>query len=184
MAGGFKKFGPTYNSTPYVRLGYEGILNGAHKISAELVPAGTEVNGVEFGPDGTGTAGELAGKFAAIKADGVGLAAAGGLNAVGLFREDLGDMVNASLNASFYFRGGEYYVSLARTGLTNVSGIAVGDEVTSDANGKLIKKTKTDGTERALGVVTHVGAYPAGNMYANAGTAANGGDFVGFIMFI
>lgn len=176
MAGGFKKFGPTYNSTPYVRLGYEGILNGAHKISPTLVTAG--------GTDGLGTEGQLAGKFAAMAADGVTHAAAGGLNAVGLFREDLADMVNASLQASFYFRGGEYYVSLARTALASVNDIAVGNQITCNANGEIIKMTKTDGTEKALGVVTHVGAYPAGNMYANAGVAANGGDFVGFILFV
>ncbi|MNJ90047.1 hypothetical protein D3C87_76380 [compost metagenome] len=166
MAGGYKKFGPTYNSTPYVRLGYEGFLNGAHKI------------------DATVTTEDLAGKFATIGTAGVKLAGAGGLNAVGLLREDLGDMVNASLKATFYFRGGEYYVSLARTGVTAIANIAVGDEITCDANGKLIKKTKTDGTEKALGVVTHAGPYTAGNMYANAGTEANGGDFIGFIMFV
>jgi hypothetical protein len=94
-------------------------------------------------------------------------------------------MVNASLQASFYFRGGEYYVSLARTGLTAVGDIAVGDEITSNANGELVKLDRVaNPTHKALGVVTHVGAYPAGNMYANAGTAANGGDFVGFILFV
>lgn len=175
MAGGYKKFGPTYNSTQFVRLGYEGILNGTHDISADLIAAA--------GTDGLGAAGELAGKFAAITADGVALAGAGGQNAVGLFREDMGDMVNASHKATFYFRGGEYYVAISRTGLTASTDIAAGDEVTSDATGKLVKLTDAT-TQRALGVVTHVGAYPAGNMYANAGTAANGGDYVGFIMFV
>ncbi|MNB85421.1 hypothetical protein D3C81_983100 [compost metagenome] len=172
MAGGYKKFGPTYNSTPYVRLGYEGILNGTHDIDPAIVAAAPA--------DGTGAAGELAGKFAAIGANGVKLAGEGGEDAVGLFREDLGDMVNASLKATFYFRGGEYYVSLSRAG-AGAELLVAGDEVTSDANGKIVKFT---GTGKALGRVTHVGAYTAGNMYANAGTAANGGVFVGFILYI
>lgn len=170
MAGGFKNFGPTYNSTPFVRLGYEGTLNGAHNVD---VAAANAVNG------------ELAGKFAAIGANGVKLATAGGKDAVGLFREDLGDMVNASLKATFYFRGGEYYVSLARTGIASTAGIAKGDQITTDANGKIVKlDLVANPTHKALGVVTHVGAYAAGNMYANAGTAANGGDFVGFILYV
>lgn len=167
MAGGYKMFGPTYNTTPYVRTGYEGFLNGLHKIDVAGLNGETE----------------LAGKFATVGANGVKLASAGGQDAVGLFREDLGDMMNASERATFYFRGGEYYVSIARTGLSSVSDIAVGDQITCDAEGKLIKLTDPN-TQRALGVVTHVGTFPLGNMYANAGTAANGGDFVGFIMFI
>lgn len=166
MAGGYKNFGPTYNSTPYVRLGYEGILNGTHKI------------------DVAGLAGEdkLAGKFATITANGVKLAGEGGADAIGLFREDLGDMVNASEQATFYFRGGEYYVALSRTG-AGADALVVGDEITTDADGQIIKFVS--GTHaKALGKVTYKGAYAAGNMYANAGTAANGGEFVGFIMYI
>ncbi|MNV45745.1 hypothetical protein D3C71_1375530 [compost metagenome] len=174
MAGGYKKFGPTYNSTPYVRLGYEGILNGSHNIDPAIVAAAPA--------DGTGAAGELAGKFAAIGANGVKLAGDGGADAVGLFREDLGDMVNASLKATFYFRGGEYYVALSRAG-SGADTLVAGDEVTSDATGKIVKYVAGAG-KKALGRVTHVGAYTAGNMYANAGTAANGGVFVGFILYI
>lgn len=166
MAGGHKTFGPTYKTTDYVRLGYEGFINGTHQVDVAAAQAAN---------------GELAGKFAAIGANGVKLAGDNGQGAVGLFREDLGDMINASGKASFYFRGGEYYVALSRTGLVSAAAIAVGDEVTSDASGKLVKFT---GTGKALGVVTHVGLYTAGNMYANAGTAANGGDFVGFIMYV
>jgi hypothetical protein len=172
MAGGFKKFGPTYNSTPYVRLGYEGILNGAHDIDPAIVAAG--------GNDGTGEAGELAGKFAAIGADGVKLASAGGADAIGLFREDLGDMINASGKATFYFRGGEYYVALSRCG-AGADQLVPGDEITSDAEGKIVKAVSGD---KVLGVVTYVGGYTTGNMYANAGDAANGGVFIGFIMNI
>lgn len=172
MAGGFKKFGPTYNSTPYVRLGYEGILNGSHDIDPAIVTAG--------GNDGTGAAGELAGKFAAIGANGVKLAGENGEDAVGLFREDLGDIINASHKATFYFRGGEYYVALSRCG-AGADALVPGDEITSDATGKIVKFA---GTGKALGRVVHVGAYAAGNMYANAGTAANGGVFVGFILYI
>lgn len=175
MAGGYKNFGPTNNTTPYVRLGYEGILNGAHDVDPALA---TEA---------------LAGKFATIGAGGVTLAGAGGLKAVGLFREDLSDMVNASHKATFYFRGGEYYVAVGRTAFTDsdgavegtqISGLVVGDEITSDASGKIKKKTATDGTEKALGVVTHIGAYPAGNMYANAGLVANGDTYIGFILLV
>lgn len=168
MAGGYKKFGPTYNSTPYVRLGYEGILNGAHNIDvAEASKAGVD--------------GELAGKFAAIGANGVKVAGDGGANAVGLFREDLADMVNASEKATFYFRGGEYYVAVERCG-TGADTLVAGDEITSDANGKIVKFA---GTGKALGVVTHVGKYPAGNMYANAGKGVvDAGTFVGFILFV
>lgn len=172
MAGGYKKFGPTYNSTPYVRLGYEGTLNGSHQIDAAIVAAAPA--------DGTGAAGELAGKFAAIGANGVKLASDGGANAVGLFREDLGDMVNASGKASFYFRGGEYYVALSRCG-AGAENLVAGDAISSDANGKIVK---ADTGDKVLGTVVHVGAYAAGNMYANAGTAANGGVFVGFILHI
>jgi hypothetical protein len=190
MAGGFKQFGPTYNTTPYVRLGYEGILNGTHSIDPSVTN-------------------ELAGKFATIGANGVTLATDSN-KAVGLFREDLADMTNASLKATFYFRGGEYYVALGRTGLGGTSQavldtgrtastfdnpsttsveaatIAVGDEITCNANGQIIKLTaalKTAGS-KALGIVTYVGDYPAGNMFENAGTVANGGDYVGFIMYI
>lgn len=166
MAGGYKSFGPTYNSTPYVRLGYEGLLNGNHEID---VAAAQAVNG------------ELAGKIAAIGANGIKLAGAGGVGAVGLFREDLNDMINASGKATFYFRGGEYYVAISRMGAA-IDQYTLGAELTTDANGKLIKKTVD--TEKAVGVVTHVGAYKAGNMYEWAGTDANGGDFVGFILYI
>lgn len=167
MAGGYKHFGPTYNTTGFVRLGYEGLINGTHNIDVAGL-AGEE---------------ELAGKFAAVGANGIKLAGLGGEGAVGLFREDLNDMVNASEKASFYFRGGEYYIAIARTGFANTTDIAVGDEITSDANGKMIKFDSMT-HKRALGVVTHVGGYAAGNMFANAGTAANGGDFVGFIMYV
>lgn len=166
MAGGFKNFGPTYNSTPYVRLGYEGTLNGNHEID---VAAAQAVNG------------ELAGKIAAIGANGVTLAGEGGAGAVGLFREDLGDMINASEKASFYFRGGEYYVAESRLG-DAIGTFAKGDEVTTDANGQLVK---FDGaTGKAVGVVTHTGPYKAGNMYEHAGVDANGGNFLGFILYI
>jgi len=191
MAGGFKQFGPTYNTTPYVRLGYEGILNGAHGIDPSVTN-------------------DLAGKFAELGTNGVKVAGAGGKKAVGLFREDLNDMQNASMKATFYFRGGEYYVAVSRTGLTDVTSgtfvdtnrpvstlddstpstpvvtsteIAIGDEITCDNQGRIIKLTDSD-TEKALGIVTYLGAYPAGNMYANAGTFANSGDFVGFILYI
>lgn len=170
MAGGYKNFGPTYNTTGFVRLGYEGLLNGTHDIDVAAAEAAN---------------GELAGKFAAVGANGIKLAGLGGEGAVGLFREDLNDMINASEKASFYFRGGEYYVQIERTGFAATTDITVGDEITTNANGEMIKLDKVaNPTHRALGVVTHVGAYAAGNMFANAGTAANGGNFIGFIMYV
>jgi len=164
MAGGYKSFGPTYNSTPYVRLGYEGTLNGTHEIDAS---------------DAEIAKGELAGKIAAVGTNGLVFANAGA-KAVGLFREDLGDMTNASLKASFYFRGGEYYVAEARLGAA-LSTFAKGDEVTTDANGKLIK---FEGTGKAVGVVTYTGEYKAGNMYEWANGVADSGNYLGFILYI
>ena len=148
-----KHFGPTYPTTDYLRLGYEGSINGAHPISATLVAAAQEANGEAQA--------ELCGSFAAMAADGVTTASEGGKDAIGLFREDLHDMVNASGRASFYFRGGEYYIQEARLGAT-IDTFTVGDSVTSDANGKIVKAGNSD---RVLGTVTHVGPYKAGNMY-------------------
>lgn len=165
MSGGFFNFGPTYNSTKYVRIAYEGTINGIHDIDTAAAQA---VNG------------ELAGKFVALGANGVKTAAAGGQTVVGLCREDLNDMINASGKASFYFRGGEYYVAEARLGEA-VTGFAPGDAITSDANGKIVKATASD---KALGTVTHVGEFRNGNMYEWAGAAANGGLFLGFILHI
>lgn len=174
MAGGFKNFGPTYKTTDIVRLGYEGYLNGAHEISAALV---TEA--VAAGDENV----ELAGKIAAMKEDGVGLAGDKGAGAVGLFREDINDMVNASLKASFYFRGGEYYVQAGRTAV-EVSTAKVGDKLTTNAEGKLrvVAESETDAT--VVGVITHIGGYAAGNMFEWAGETANGGSYIGFIMYL
>lgn len=170
MAGGFKNFGPTYNSTPFVRVGYEGDINGMHDISATLVAGAASANGEANK--------ELAGKFAAMTADGVTLAGAAGAGAIGLFREDLHDMVNASGKASFYFRGGEYYVAEARLGAL-VSTFDIGDSITTDATGSIVKAGATD---RVLGTVVSKGEFRNGNMFQWAGTAANGGLFLGFIL--
>lgn len=174
MAGGFKNFGPTYKTTDIIRLGYEGYLNGAHPISAELVAKAAE--NVANEPSMA-----LAGKIAGMKEDGVGLAGEGGAGAIGLFREDLNDMVNASLNASFYFRGGEYYVQANRTAV-EVGSAKVGDKLTTNAEGEL--KVSTLDTDTIVGVITHIGGYTAGNMFEWAGDAANGGNYIGFIMYI
>lgn len=189
MAGGFKQFGPTYKSTDIVRLGYEGYLNGQHGISEALVAAaiaktpGTGVADAANSMEAVEPNVELAGKIAAIKADGVGLAGDKGAGAVGLFREDLHDMVNASLQASFYFRGGEYYVVSTRTSV-DLKTAAIGDKLTTDADGKLrlVAAGETDAT--IVGVLTHIGGYKAGNMYEWAGDAVNGGTYIGFIMYI
>lgn len=168
MAGGFKNFGPTYNSTGHVRLGYEGLLNGAHEISADLIALhATNGNNVE-----------MAGKFAAIGPKGVELANGTTKPAVGLFREDLNDMVNASEKATFYFRGGEYYVNAARAAAVD---FAVGETLYADATGSLTNVS----TGNAVGVCTHVGEYRAGNMYDNANKGVTDAEtFIGFIMFV
>ena len=189
MAGGFKQFGPTYKTTDIIRLGYEGYINGQHEISAELVEnamattPGTGVADAANSMEAVEPNVELAGKIPGIKADGVGLAGDKGEGAVGLFREDLHDMVNASLKASFYFRGGEYYVVSTRTSI-NVKTAQVGEKLTTDANGKLrtVAPGETDAT--IVGVITHIGGYKAGNMYEWAGDTVNGGTYVGFIMYI
>ena len=169
MSGGFFQFGPTYNSTAYVRALIEGSLNGFHKIDAAGANA---VNG------------ELAGKFAAVKDDGAGntiVGVAKDENAVGLFREDVKDMINASDNATFYFRGGEYYIAESRLG-DAITNFTVGEYVTSDANGAAIP---TSDKTKALGIVTYVGGtFPMGNMYHWAGDAANGGKFLGISLLV
>ena len=165
MAGGFKTFGPTYNATKYVRALHEGMVNGNHNISASIIEAGKE---------------DLAGRIAAITEDGVGLANEGA-GAVGLFMEDLGDMVNASEKASFYFRGGEYYISLDRMG-DGAEDIEPGDKLTTDSEGKIVKVTST---ETVIGVATtKPGPFTMGNMYEHAGLDANGGKFVGVILYL
>lgn len=177
VAGGFKPFGPTYNSTPYVRLGYEGIL-GSKPIGSTIV------NEAQSNPNFG-----LAGLVAALDNTG-SLTLAGAADAVapiGLYREDLGDMVNASMEGSYYFGFGEYYVAESRISPVYVAaGPAVGDKLTYNVNGQLTKIGASDAVAGGLqvGIVTFVGEYPLGNMYANAGLAANGGNFVGFILNI
>lgn len=176
MAGGFKNFGPTYKTTDIVRLGYEGYLNGAHEVSAALVEEAMTKNANEPNL-------ELAGKIAAMKEDGVGLAGDKGVGAIGLFREDLNDMVNASLKATFYFRGGEYYVQASRTAI-EISEAKVGAKLTTNADGKLRLVQEEENDAFVVGVITHVGGYSAGNMYEWAGDAVNGGSYIGFIMYV
>ena len=173
QAGGFKHFGPTYPTTDYVRLGYEGTLNGIHNISPELVAAAAAANGEANQ--------ELAGSFAALSADGVTTAADGGKDAIGLFREDLHDMVNASGKATFYFRGGEYFIQEARLADGAYAALNVGDLVTAGTNGKI---RKAEDADRALGTVTYKGLYKNGNMYEWAGDAMNGGNYLGIILHI
>jgi len=164
QAGGHFVFGPTYNSTNYVRAAIEGSLNGFHEVDVEAAQA---VNG------------ELAGKIAAITTDGkVGLAGADGEGAIGLFREDLKDMVNASNNATFYFRGGEYHIAESRLGET-IDKFTLGSYVTTDANGALVH---TADASKAVGIVIENEVYPAGNMYRFAGEQMNGGKMLGILL--
>ena len=166
MAGGYKMFGPTYNSTPFLRLGYEGTLNGLHDVD---VAAAQAVNG------------ELCGKIAAMGANGVTLAGLAGAGAIGLFREDLNDMINASAKATFYFRGGEYFVAESRLG-EHIAHFAPGEALTTDANGQIIRSTNV--ADKIIGTATFIGVWTNGNMYQWAGVAANGGLFLGFILHI
>jgi hypothetical protein len=186
MAGGFKTFGPTYKTTDIVRLGYEGTINGTHDVSAKLVQDAMKAT-ASSGVAGTVPVNneanvELAGKIAAIKADGVGLAGDKGVGAVGLFREDLHDLVNASFKADFYFRGGEYYIQESR--VNNTDAIAVGDALTTDADGKLRKIAAGETDAKVVATCTHFGPYKAGNMFDWANNTANGGNYVGVILHI
>lgn len=165
-AGGFLKFSPTLDSTKVVRAAYEGTINGLYDVN---VAKAKEVNG------------ELAGKFAAIDANGtVVLAGEKGKGAVGLIREDFRDMENASAKASFYMlgMGGEYHVAESRLGKA-IADFTVGGTITTDANGAIVPANDGD---KVLGTVVSVGEFRMGNMYEWAGTDANGGNFLGFIM--
>lgn len=200
-AGGYKLFGPTYNSTAWVRLGYEGLL-GSKPIGSSLITIAEqgiqEPNYIPFGPDQNLYPGNypLAGKIAALDNQG-NLTLAGSASAVvplGLFREDFGDMVNASNMGTYYFGFGEYYVSEVRLDPYYVTaGPQVGDQLTYTSSGLITKSGNTFGagnvTTAATGAITvgfatFVGMWPQGNMYANAGLAANGGTFVGFQLII
>ena len=165
-AGGHFQFGPTYNSTQYVRAAYEGEINGIYEIDVTKAEA---VNG------------ELAGKIAAVTADGpIAPAGADGAGAVGLFREDLKDMINASNNASFYFRGGEYHIAESRLGEA-IDQFTLGKYATTDANGALVH---TDDKSKAVATVISIGEFRLGNMFEWAGEAANGGKFLGIVLHI
>ncbi len=170
MAGGFKVFGPTYNATKWVRVTHEGMINGNHDVDPNLVDLNDQ------------TKLTLAGKIVKIGQEGITLAGEGGSGAIGLCVEDIEDMVNASLKASFYFRGGEYYVHSSRLG-NGFDLIQPGDDLTTDDEGRLIKKV--DANHKTVAVaVTVPQEFKMGNMYDNAGEAANGGLFVGIILHV
>ena len=163
-AGGMFQFGPTYSSVQFVRATVEGSLNGFNPIDVEAAQA---VNG------------ELAGKIAGINANGkVGLAKADGEGAIGLFREDVKDMINASNNASFYFRGGEYHIAESRLG-DSINNFTIGGLATTDAHGALVPTTDAS---KAVATVISIGEFPLGNMYRWAGEQMNGGKFLGIIL--
>ena len=172
-AGGYKVFGPTYNSTKYVRVGHEGTVNSMHAIDPSLVPDDTTNNTLAGKAVPT-----LAGQVAAIKENGtVGLCVGGTDTPVGLFVDDIGDIVGASGKASFYFRGGEYYVSVARMAADVVSTpVKAGDKLYADADGMLTTVQTGDVVAVAT---TGPEMFTTGNMYENAGLKANGGAFVG-----
>lgn len=179
-AGGYKVFGPTYNSTKYVRFGHEGTVNSMHVIDPALVPDDTANNTLNGEAVPT-----LAGKIAAIKVDAEGnsvvtlcgskYVTVGTVTPVGLFVDDVGDIVGASGKASFYFRGGEYYISVDRMN-ADCSIVTPGTLLYADANGML--SVTENGTPVAV-ATTAPQMFTTGNMYENAGEAANGGLFVG-----
>lgn len=183
-SGGYLMFGPTYNSTPYVRLGYEGIL-ASKPLSAALVADAQGTQGLH--DQATMNDYPLAGLIAALDDNGnLVLASATNTFGVGLFREDLGDMVNASNQGTYYFGYGEYYVAESRISQTYITaGPKIGDLLTWNNTGNITSTTAADAytatNPKVVGTCTFVGEYPAGNMYANAGLAANGGNFVGFV---
>lgn len=210
FAGGYKNFGPTYNSTKYVRFGHEGTVNSMHFVDPALVPAVPENIDIDrTNADGELINGALAGKIAAYVTgeDGetyVGLCDTAKQPA-GLIVDDLGDIANASNKISFYFRGGEYYISVSRLGdgiptntqandededpasdgdgdepttTSDWSAVAPGTPLYVDANGCLT--TVESASKVVVGIVSAPAAiFTQGNMYENAGEKANGGLFVG-----
>ena len=101
FAGGYKNFGPTYNSTKYVRFGHEGTVNSMHFVDPKLVPADpANIDIDRTDAEGNLINGALAGKIAAYVTgeDGetyVGLCDVAKQPA-GLIVDDLGDIANAS----------------------------------------------------------------------------------------
>jgi len=196
FAGGYKNFGPTYNSTKYVRFGHEGTVNSMHFVDPKLVPADpANIDIDRTDAEGNLINGALAGKIAAYVPgeDGetyVGLCKSADQPA-GLIVDDLGDIANASNKISFYFRGGEYYISVARLGEgiptndgdepatdSDWSAVAPGTPLYVDDNGCLT--TTKSSSEVVVGIVSAPAAvFTQGNMYENAGEKANGGLFVG-----
>lgn len=190
VAGGYKVFGPTYNSTKYVRFGHEGTVNSLHNIASVAVPTQAELIDLS---DEQQAKRQLAGKVAALNDNGEVVLAGVTYEVpdgdtsdtttypvetpVGLIVDDLGDIANGSNKVSFYFRGGEYYISVSRMG-EGATELKPGDLLTFDTNGALIK-TETFDQKVVAVVTTPAGLYTTGNMYENAGKAANGGDFVG-----
>ena len=167
-AGGFFSFGPTFDSTKFVRAAIEGAINGFYDINVETAEA---------------VDGKLAGRFAAINEDGqVVLAGEKAKGAVGLIRGDLKDMINASNKASFYMlgTGGEYHVAESRLG-AEIDTFTIGGDITTDANGQIVPASDGD---KVVGTVVSIGEFRMGNMYEWAGTEANGGKFLGFIMHV
>lgn len=183
-AGGFKVFGPTYNSTKYVRFGHEGEVNSMHAIDPALVPDDTANNTL----NGTAVP-TLAGKIAAINGAGEVTLCANAykgeldsLTPVGLFVDDIGDIVGASNKATFYFRGGEYYVSVARMKAEEDFSEVAGKPLYVDATTGCLTAT-VNGDPVAI-ATTNAEMFTTGNMYENAGEAANGGLFVGISLKI
>lgn len=185
FAGGYKVFGPTYNSTKYVRFGHVGTPNSMHNISALAVP--TEAELIDLSDEEQAKR-QLAGKVAALTPDGEVILAGKTYTdeagesvksevPVGLIVDDLGDIANSSNKVTFYFRGGEYFISVSRMG-EGATDLVPGDLLTFDENGALVKTNTFD--IKTVAVVTQAAdKYTTGNMYENAGLKANGGLFVG-----
>lgn len=192
VAGGYKVFGPTYNSTKYVRFGHVGTVNSLHNISPVMVPdpastidlADQEVTrqlaGKIVGLDANGDVALIGTTIPAETEEGEDFTVT---EPVGLCVDDLGDIANGSNKVSFYFRGGEYYISVDRVAndaKTAKPGDLLYASKKSGDFGKLTTDSTKAGSTTVVAVVTKAaGLYTTGNMYEHAGKAANGGDFIG-----
>jgi hypothetical protein len=182
VAGGYKVFGPTYNSTKYVRFGHEGTVNSLHEIDDALVPTKSELIDIENEKQF-----QLAGKIVGLTEEGKVTLASSDVAPVGLAVDDLGDVANSSNKVSFYFRGGEYYIAVSRMG-DKATELKPGTALTVKSDGILEEASEGD---TVVAVVTKAAdVYTTGNMYTYADTTsdayadANGGLFVGISLRI
>lgn len=167
MAGGYGQiiFKPNVQN---LRLGYEGLLNATKPMAASVAT-------VLAGKENT-----LAGRVAQLNTAGE-VELSDGTKPIGLFADNLPE-TEASKKATFYFRGGEYYV---KSGLIDDLGGTlipqINDELVANAQGMLkVRETGVDDGKPTVGRVVYVGEYALGNMYEHAPMVE--GSWVGFIL--